>query len=267
MDPTSARFGYCDPFSVAPTFPRDDQPGHPEDQWMYLEHGNYNLIPSAFPVPGHGFVDPVPPNPRLFHPYDLQNTGLPGASPFALEAQVAQVGFQDPAPIDWDVYDLDIYPLLLNLTLVDADVDGLTPAHFTDPSSYSIIPSQEAQDLHSALHSPFPPMLPTSGGEPTDMIPRHVDPIRPTETEPYLDIHEDGVCVCIWKKSGNVCGFKSSTDLVKRHLRRRHFKLKYVISHVLYSTPDIFYIRHFACPVCDHRFFTYDKCALHLNVQ
>ena len=221
MHLTSAQFGYYNAFPVAPQVPSDGQPTHLEYQRVHPQHGYYNLIPSTSPVPEHGFINPVPPDSRYFHPYDCQNVGSLDASLLAVGTQMVHLEFQDTAPIDWD-----IYPLLLNLTLADADVSSLTFAHLTNPRHYPTIPSQEAQNLHSAPDPPLSSTLPTRVGEPEEAK-AQVNTISQTELWPYLDVHDDGVCVCLWEKtSGDVCGFRSSTDLVKRHLRQKHFKSK-----------------------------------------
>ena len=217
MHPTGAQFGYYNPFPV----PIDGQPTHFEYQRVHPQHSCCNLIPSTSPVPEHGFINPVPPDSRYFHPYDSQNVGLLGASLLAVGTQVVHLEFQDTAPIDWDTY-----PLLLNLTLADADVSSLASTHLTNPHHNLTTPSQEAQNSHSAFDPPFSSTPPTRVAEPEEAKPE-VDTISQTELWPYLDVHDDGVCVCLWEKtSGEICGFRSSTDLVKRHLRRKHFKSK-----------------------------------------
>ena len=222
MDPTSAQFGYHYAFPVALPVSSDGRPVHLEHRCAQPQHGYYNLTPSASPVPGHGFVNPVSPDSRLFHLYDSNSAGLLGASSLAVGAQVVHLGFQDTAPIEWD-----IYPLLLSLELDGADLGSPTSAHLTIPHHNPTTSNQEAENLNSAFDPPSSSPLSTRVDQAEEAIPLNVDTVSPTELWPYLDIRDDGVCVCLWEKSsGEACGFRSSIDLVKRHLRRKHFKSK-----------------------------------------
>jgi len=51
----------------------------------------------------------------------------------------------------------------------------------------------------------------------------------------YIKILEDRSYMCLWKKpSGGVCRFSSSLDQLKKHMKRKHYVLKWVAS---YGTP------------------------------
>jgi len=61
------------------------------------------------------------------------------------------------------------------------------------------------------------------GGTPIEMT---VVRGPPTSIWNYIKIRDDRTCVCLWEGHGKICGFKSSLDQVKKHLKRMHYVLK-----------------------------------------
>ena len=51
-------------------------------------------------------------------------------------------------------------------------------------------------------------------------------PINPTEILRILERHAGGNATCLWIDEGRQCGYYSQIDLVKRHIKRVHFKLR-----------------------------------------
>ena len=52
------------------------------------------------------------------------------------------------------------------------------------------------------------------------------EPINPTEILRILERHAGGSATCLWIDEGHQCGYYSQIDLVKRHIKRVHFKLR-----------------------------------------
>lgn len=217
----------------------EDQPVCPQDHWMDFRCNYDNLTPSAAHIPESGFVDFFQPYSIPSYSYDLQNP-VPSCefSSMVIESQMIYSGFPDPTSIDWD-----FHPLLQNPTQPSA-----LPANLFH---YQTTPSQVQQlplSTGDLLFSPFVGCASMDGVSPVprDDENRHrtistrVDD-RGKDTTPhgadfaqgariiwsYMDVHDNGVCVCLWGDTpGGLCGFKSRTNLVKRHIRRVHFKLR-----------------------------------------
>ena len=244
MDFTTAQFDYHPAY--VPTIPGFDKLDCPKDQWTCPAYNYDDRAPSALFVADHGFSNSPPYDFHDFHSYGIQYPGLSGEAPLVVEPQAVHSGFQDQTSID-----LDAYPLLFDLTLTDADFNDLLRlfGHPTTVPHHHVAPDQESQQLPpvSVPSSSFPigcgsledvsPVLqdnsnqyhtfPICVGGPEDTTPRNVDYACPRQIWSYLDVRDDGRCVCTWKKGpGEVCGFKSSIDLVKRDVRRVHYGLK-----------------------------------------
>lgn len=239
MDVTDAQFGHYGAFFEASLIPGADQPVLSEGQWTY----HNSLIPSALPAPDHGFTNPVPPGPRFFHPYDPQHHMLSDGFPSVAESNVGHLEFRDLVAIDWDVY-------LMSLDLT-ADASDITQpsAHLANQSHDFTTQNQESQQSRSVFGLPFsfltgygslPAVSPvpqndtardstisTRTDNSENTVPPDTDYTSKTQLWPYMDVRNNGISVCLWTDDrGKVCGYESSTDLVKRHLRGVHFGLK-----------------------------------------
>ena len=112
--------------------------------------------------------------------------------------------------------------------------------------------------------------------------PRSSHPVdRPTGTTSDESIHDislgllvqkvsGGKSRCIWSDaSGNECGFKSSSSLVKRHVRTVHLKIRYVDLHPCSSEP--YQSAHSPSPVvcteCGASFANKFRLKTHQNTQ
>lgn len=194
----------------------------------------------------HGFANPVPPDPQLPDPSQLQNPELLGLY-FVDGEQVANSGFEDPAFAGADISSLDF-----NVTFTDVDFSYLSQP-FEDPTYFahhSIGWNQEYQPSLPALDS-SPPFL--VGGGPLWDVPSvsqddadqcgkppiAADNLKnetPHDTKctlalgdlvrPYLVDHGNGRGSCTWKdKKGDECGAESGIHLVKRHIRVVHLRI------------------------------------------
>lgn len=218
MDLTSGHLHLYDLFPVATPIPGGDQQTHPEDDWDHLRYDYDHLMP----VHGRGLIRPTPPIPQLFRTYNPDPVFFNSIPP-VVGAHVEHLGSQDT--VDWYICDLDTYILLLDLTLSDVDVSDPASADPTNASYYLMSPNREGQESHLALQ-PFS-MPPPCVGEYENAISCDVDYTSPAEIWSHLDVDDDGACVCLWRDVlGEVCGFRSSANHVKRHLRRVHFELK-----------------------------------------
>lgn len=219
MDPASAHFGCSHPFPTVPPIPGCNQRVRPEDQWARLRSSHNYLVHPVSPVLRHGFATPTPPSSRPFHPYN-PNTTFSNTFPPDVGTQVAYMGYQDAVSRDWPVHDLNDYSPLLGLTIAGADVSGIPAEYPTNFSHYVVTPSQEEQQPHLALGQP-------SHTHRSCAISHDADCTSPTQVWSNPDVHGDSTCVRQWRDCPEgVCGFRYSTDPVKRHLRRVHFRFK-----------------------------------------
>ena len=85
----------------------------------------------------------------------------------------------------------------------------------TGTSQVSDHPFAETE-LQSASGPPFP----------TVYLPEVQQLSSATEVLRFLERHAGGKATCLWIHEGGECGFLSQIDLVKRHIKRVHFRLK-----------------------------------------
>ena len=87
----------------------------------------------------------------------------------------------------------------------------------TGTSQVSDHPFAETE-LQSANGPPFP----------TVYLPEVQQLSSRTEVLRFLERHDGGKATCLWINEGGECGFLSQIDLVKRHIKRVHFRLRWV---------------------------------------
>ena len=102
---------------------------------------------------------------------------------------------------------------ILNLELPAAPAsrcsEGASVSEFLDPSSLET-------KLQDASGPPFP----------TVYLPTVQQPPNSTDVLRLLKKHEGGRATCLWIHEGEECCFSSRIDLVKRHIKRVHFRLR-----------------------------------------
>ena len=92
---------------------------------------------------------------------------------------------------------------------------------------------------HSAFQEPIGSHLPQGAHQgashgPSSRSPRAKDPpvtrCKPNDSInvlKYLERHVGGRATCLWLHAGNYeCGYSSQIDLVKRHIKRVHYRLR-----------------------------------------
>jgi hypothetical protein len=198
----------------------------------------YNpIIPSALFFASRDLEGTSPslnlPRPSYRRPFDSlapewQDLGFSGGAP--LEGQIQGGDSQYHAPFAMDP---DDYAVLLDLMFPTADFSH--PQRLSTPHRQPI-PNQ----LPSACVNPQRPPPP---GYNISQVPA---PARqsgvscevPVVGQPpgvliwkYIETRDDGSCGCLWVlTSGDPCPFRSSLEQVKKHLKRTHYKLRWVLS-------------------------------------
>jgi hypothetical protein len=239
MDFTGAQFGGHSAFPEVPIIPG-------VDPWMHFPYDYDNVVPSTLFITDHQLANPTPSNPRLVGPFELQNPEFFPGFPLAAGEQVAHSGLEDTASTD-----LGVYPLTVNLMFTNADFNNLLQPfeHPTYFPHHLTTPGQGQQQFLPALdsHPPFftgcwspggvPPVsqhdanqddaFPALVGSLEDAIPPSIDYTSPAQVWSYMDARDDDKYVCTWREgSGEVCSFQSTLDLVKRHIRQVHFRIR-----------------------------------------
>lgn len=238
MDFTGAQFGGHSAFPEVFMTPE-------VDPWMYFLYDYDNIVPSTLFITDHEFANPIPSNSRFLGPFGLQNAGFFPGSPSAAREQVAHPGLEDTASVG-----LDVYLLTVNLTFTNADFNNLSqpfehpvhlPHHLTAPGQrQQFLPTLDSPPpFLTGCWSPgdVPPVsqdsanqddtFPARVGSLEDATPPNIDYKSPEQVWSYMDARGDGKYVCTWRESsGKVCSRQATLDLMKRHIRQVHFRIR-----------------------------------------
>ena len=163
----------------------------------------------------HTTAIPTPPTPR---------------TPTKSDAHLSQIS-QDTSDANSRRSDEHIDPNtgspLQHATSSPITVDGVEPT-LTPPLSQCYAQPRDSKDDQDAT-------VPLKAGESTfpavDLPVTQHDPTNSRHILKLLRRGPGGGATCLWQLNGGECGFSSQIDLVKRHIKRVHYRLRWAITY------------------------------------